>query len=165
MALKIEQIKSPNFSLRKSPFINVLVIHATGSGNIEGTISWFKQTKSGVSSHYLVGKDGRTICFVDTANKAWHAGVSSWEGKTDVGSFSVGIELVNKNDGKDPYPPEQIKALAELTVLIQKAHPGIKDEGIVGHDQVAPGRKSDPNLNFPWVAYGVALERARHANA
>jgi len=157
----IEYKESPNQSLRKGPKIDMIVIHATGDDSFDGALSWMLNPKSQVSAHYLVGKDGKVVQLVKESKKAWHAGKSEWKGEPDCNNFSIGIELVNKNDGKDEYPGIQIVTLAGLVANIQSFFKAITDDRIVGHDQIAPGRKSDPGLNFPWVQFGAFLQEAR----
>lgn len=156
-------IASPNFSLRKSPKIDMIIIHATGDAKkvpMGATVNTFKDPKSGVSAHYVIDRDATIVQMVELQYKAWHAGISSWEGKQDVGSRSVGIELVNLNDGADPYPDEQLQALVKLCKTLMKALPDITLDKIVGHCHVAPGRKTDPGPIFPWVKFGAALGEA-----
>lgn len=148
---------SPNFSARASNTINMIVIHATASESFDGTLAWLTNPESKVSAHYLVGKNGKVVQLVKDEKKAWHAGVSEWNGVKNCNDYSIGIELVNKNNGIDPYPPEQIQALAILIHGLQFNHPSISPERIVGHYQIAPGRKTDPGILFPWVKLGMLL--------
>lgn len=151
---------SPNKSLRKSPRIDMIVIHAT-AGNYKSALEWMMNAKSQVSAHYLIGKDGTIAQLVKESLKAWHAGKSQWGTDTDINSISIGIELENANDGKDPYPDEQIQMLAKLCHNIMSFFKDITYERIVGHDQIAPGRKTDPNINFPWIKFGAYLREEK----
>jgi len=92
---------------------------------------------------------------VDEKNIAWHAGESEWKGQKGVNTFSIGIELVNANDGKMPYPQEQIDACAALVVPICKDN-SISIADVVGHCDIAPGRKTDP-AGFPWEDFKLKL--------
>jgi len=157
----IEYKESPNQSLRKGPRIDMVVIHATASDSFEGALAWMLNPKSQVSAHYLIGKDGKVVQLVKESKKAWHAGKSDWKGDPDCNNFSIGIELVNKNDGLDEYPDIQIITLAKLVANIQGFFKAITDDRIVGHDQIAPSRKTDPGRIFPWVQFGAYLEEAR----
>lgn len=148
---------SPNYSNRPSDMINMIVIHATASESFDGALSWMLNPSSKVSAHYLVGKNGKVVQLVKDDKKAWHAGVSEWNEIKNCNDYSIGIELVNKNNGIDPYPEEQIKALAVLIHGLQISHPKITPNRIVGHYQIAPGRKTDPGILFPWVELGMYL--------
>jgi N-acetyl-anhydromuramyl-L-alanine amidase AmpD len=148
--MKLKWIKSPNADARlQGSEIDTVVIHATVIPTLKSTVEAFYRTESQVSAHFTIGKDGSIVQMVDTNERAWHAGVSrDSEGRTGVNHFSVGIELVNLNDGKDPFPKAQIDALkAVLTILCRRYE--IKQ--FCSHEYVAqpPGRKSDP-ANFPW---------------
>lgn len=149
-------VASPNKSSRKLP-IDMIIIHATGGSTLEGALSWMVNPKSKVSAHYCIGTNGTIVQLVDEKDKAWHAGVSAWNGKHDLNECSIGIELVNLNDEKSFYPDEQIIALSELIAELIKRYPAITEERIVGHSQVAPGRKTDPGINFPWVKLGSMI--------
>ena len=100
-----------------------------------------------VSAHYLIGRDGTIYYLVDEMKRAWHAGDSWWGGPIDMNSASIGIEL--DNDGKEVYPEPQIAALLNLLADLKKRYaiPGIN---ILGHGDIAPARKVDPDINFPW---------------
>jgi N-acetylmuramoyl-L-alanine amidase len=110
-----------------------------------------------VSSHYLVNDDPPTIYrLVDERERAYHAGVSSWKGQTQLNAASIGIEIVNRGDtdpaypgGFSPYPEAQIAVVLELVKDIVRRHQ-IRPERIVGHSDVAPQRKVDPGPRFPW---------------
>ena len=89
-----EFIPSPNFSERKED-IDTIVIHFTASSTLNGTIAWFRNPKSRVSSHYVIGRDGKVVQMVKDSKKAWHAGKSQLWSRKNVNEFSIGIELVN----------------------------------------------------------------------
>jgi AmpD protein len=98
-----------------------------------------------VSAHFLIRRNGALIQFVDCAKRAWHAGVSSWRGRPRCNDFSIGIEL----EGTDtrPYTARQYARLARLVQALRHRYP-IAD--VVGHSDVAPGRKTDPGAAFDW---------------
>ena len=122
--------------------IRVIVLHASANSTLGGLIRWFLDPISRVSAHYCVGKDGQIVQMVKDIQRAWHAGISEWKGVRNVNDFSIGIELVNKNDGVDPYTWEQaISTFALLSILCSKY--AIAAENIVGHWQVNT-RKNDP---------------------
>ncbi len=105
-----------------------------------------------VSSHFLVRRDGGIIQFVPCRQRAWHAGVSSWQGRERCNDFSIGIEL----EGSDfvPFTDQQYAALTRLTRLLQRAYP---ITSIAGHSDIAPQRKTDPGLYFDWPRYRATL--------
>lgn len=98
-----------------------------------------------VSAHFLIRRDGTLIQFVSCLDRAWHAGVSNWQGRERCNDFSVGIEL----EGSDfeAFAPEQYQTLNNLIAGIRKAYP---IQSIVGHSDIAPGRKTDPGPYFDW---------------
>ena len=143
---------SPNKSDRRGATVNCIVLHDTGGRTAEGALTWMESPTSGVSSHYVVGKDGQVWRLVPEGECAWHAGESVLFGRKNVNSFSVGIEMVDDNDG-DPYPKEQITAVIELCADIYRRHPGVTLHRIIGHEHVAPGRKVDPGRDWPWRSF------------
>jgi len=141
-------ILSPNFNARPKPaIITTIVIHHTVISYAK-TIELFQQTASKVSAHYVINLDGETVQMVNTNHRAWHAGKSSWRGNTDINSQSIGIELVNT--GVEPFTNPQIDSLIELCKNLIAIYPTIEHRNIVGHADVAIGRKIDPNKHFPW---------------
>lgn len=104
-----------------------------------------------VSAHLLIRRDGELIQFVPFHLRAWHAGISSFEGRTGCNDFSIGIEL----EGTDniPYTSEQYDVLSQIALSIMKAFPEITLERIVGHNQIAPDRKTDPGAAFDWTLF------------
>ncbi len=98
-----------------------------------------------VSAHFFIRRDGQAICFVDPDWRAWHAGVSCWNGRERCNDFSIGIEL----EGCDtrPFEPAQYERLAALIADLKRRYP---IEAVVGHSDIAPGRKTDPGPFFDW---------------
>ena len=143
-ALVNQTIPVNNFESRK-PLM--LVIHQTDENEDLPTIRHFKKDSSKASSHYLISRSGKIIQFVDENKRAFHAGVSQWGSIQDVNSVSIGIEL--SNNGKTAYSEEQINSLIKLSKDIIERYK-IKPNMVVGHLEVAPGRKIDPYTNFPW---------------
>lgn len=132
--------------------VQYVVIHFTS----EGFASSLKiLTEGPVSSHYLVNDAPPTIYrLVDEERRAWHAGLSSWQGNTNLNSSSIGIEIVNT--GLDlatgrwaEYPEPQVRAVVALVADIVRRH-RIRPDRIVGHSDIAPQRKVDPGPRFPW---------------
>jgi len=114
-----------------------------------------------VSAHFLVCRDGALWQFVPCAERAWHAGESSWKGRARCNDFSIGIEL--EGTGEAPFTAAQYRQLARLTRVLKARYP-IRD--IVGHSDIAPGRKSDPGPRFDWTRYRALLTvRPRAAKA
>lgn len=106
-----------------------------------------------VSAHFFIRRDGELIQFVSTENRAWHAGVSSWRGRERCNDFSVGVEL----EGCDtqPFEAAQYERLNELISALKARYP-IRD--VVGHSDIAPGRKTDPGPCFDWGRIGVVRD-------
>lgn len=101
-----------------------------------------------VSSHLFVNRLGRLTQYVDLRERAWHAGASSFQGVPDCNDYSIGIELEGADD--IAYSSRQYGALARVVAALVEAYPGISRDRIVGHCDVAPGRKSDPGPAFDW---------------
>ena len=101
-----------------------------------------------VSAHLFIKRDGRIVQFVPFTKRAWHAGESAFEGKVRCNDFSIGIELEGTDDV--PYEPIQYEQLAAVIKALQMAYPAIKNTRIVGHSDIAPGRKTDPGPHFDW---------------
>ena len=141
---------SPNYDERSLP-ITMLVLHYTGMPDAASAINWLANPESKVSAHYVVTEDGQVVRMVDEDKRAWHAGKALWRGVSDVNSASVGIEIVNPGHewGYRPFPETQMSALIPLVNDIVTRH-GITRGNIVGHSDVAPGRKQDPGELFPW---------------
>ena len=143
---------SPNFDERALP-VSMIVLHYTGMPDAESAIDRLTSPDARVSAHYVVLEDGQVLQLVDEEKRAWHAGKSYWRGTTDVNSASIGIEIVNPGHefGYRPFPDEQIASVIPLVADIKDRH-GIGRGNIVGHSDVAPGRKEDPGELFPWAA-------------
>lgn len=139
-------IESPNQSARPSMQpINCVVLHATATKSLDETLAIFSDPAQKVSAHFVVDKDGTVVQTVPAQNRAWHAGVSRLGNETGVNDFSVGIEMVNADDGRDPYTDRQYAAVAAIIRLL-RTQCAIPDNRIVTHAQIAlpPGRKQDP---------------------
>jgi N-acetylmuramoyl-L-alanine amidase len=138
---------SPNFNARKAQLI---VLHHTSIGDADAALRVLKTRNSQgpVSAHYLVEMDGRIDQLVDDGARAWHAGAARWGDMTDLNSSSIGIEI--DNDGHAPFTQPQIDALIQLLADLT-TRLGIPRTAIVGHGDIAPGRKDDPSVQFPWA--------------
>ena len=104
-----------------------------------------------VSSHFFVRRTGRIIQFVSTTKRAWHAGISSFDGVEDCNNFSIGIELEGTEDSE--FTDQQYNSLMEITKLLLLNYPNLSKEKIVGHSEIAPNRKTDPGKLFNWKRY------------
>jgi AmpD protein len=101
-----------------------------------------------VSAHVLIRRNGEVVQYVPFDQRAWHAGVSSFCGRESCNDFSIGIELEGGDD--IPYEPAQYQTLAAIIKSLQDAYPLLTPENIVGHSEIAPGRKTDPGPAFDW---------------
>lgn len=159
-----------NYSNRTSE-IDSIVVHYTVA---DYAVSYYLLAhgdgkRPNVSVHYMIAPDGRMDDLVDDKQKAWHAGVSYWRGKEGINDNSVGIELVNPGSGsancypvadahpappeecvRHPFPKEQMETLISLLFCLKDEHKGIKEANIIGHMDIAPSRKDDPGIEFPW---------------
>lgn len=168
---------SPNFNNRPSDeVLSLLVIHNIslppgqfGGGYIERFFCndlpvadhpYFLSIRNvQVSAHCLIARDGTTTQFVSFLDRAWHAGVSSFAGRSNCNDFSIGIELEGEDDLA--YTSAQYGALVGITRLLQAYYPAITRERIVGHSTVAPGRKTDPGPAFDWTLYFSLLDQSQ----
>src|SRR5215831_12840858 len=137
-------IGTTNFNLRKPNFV---ILHHTAQNNCDQTLSTFTTVKSQVSAHYVICKDGTVHHMLNDYLRAWQAGVSKWGNATDINSLSIGIEI--DNNGFEPFTDAQINSLLQLLDRLKKAY-GIPTSNFIGHADIAPGRKVDPNRYFPW---------------
>lgn len=142
---------SPNHDDRDGAAIDMLVLHYTGMKTAQAALARLCDPAAKVSAHYTVDEDGIVYAHVPEAHRAWHAGVSSWAGATDINARSIGIELVNPGHeyGYRDFPDAQIEALITLCHGILLRHP-IPSARVLGHSDVAPARKEDPGERFPW---------------
>lgn len=108
-----------------------------------------------VSAHLLIDRRGRLTQFVPFGRRAWHAGESCHEGRTNCNDFSIGIELEGTDER--PYTKAQYRRLLRVTRELMRHYPAITTTRIVGHADIAPGRKTDPGPAFDWMAYRTAL--------
>ncbi|NIX76413.1 N-acetylmuramoyl-L-alanine amidase [Microvirga terricola] len=143
---------SPNHGERKNgQRPNMVVLHYTGMPDEGEALQWLCNPVSQVSAHYFVFSDGRVLQLVPESRRAWHAGASSWEGETDINSCSIGIEIANAGHpgGLPAYPDVQMQSVIALTkdIVTRWRIPATR---VLGHSDVAPGRKVDPGEVFPW---------------
>lgn len=160
---------SPNLGPRKDGLRpRILLLHYTGMVTGQAAEDWLCDVRSEVSSHYLVHEDGRIVQMVPESERAWHAGRSSWHGATDINSLSIGVEIVNPGHmlGYRRFPTRQIEAVIDLSRGVVGRWK-IRPEQVLGHSDVAPGRKVDPGELFPWktlhrAGIGHLVTPARH---
>ena len=147
-------IGTTNFDLRKPNFV---IIHHTAQNSCEQTLQTFTLERSKVSAHYVICKDGTIHHMLNDYFRAWHGGVAKWGNNTDINSSSIGIEL--DNNGYEPFDTAQINSLISLLDKLKRSY-NIPDANFIGHGDIAPKRKVDPNIYFPWQllatkGYGV----------
>jgi N-acetylmuramoyl-L-alanine amidase len=154
--LKIIDRPSPNFDARDHG-VDMIVLHYTGMQTGEEAISRLCDEEAKVSAHYAVEEDGRVFSLVPEEDRAWHAGVSSWRGATNINARSVGIEIVNPGHewGYRAFPEAQMASVISLVGEIAKRH-CVPKTRVVGHSDVAPARKEDPGELFPWGKLAAA---------
>lgn len=147
-----ERRPSPNHGPRRGGAEpDMVVLHYTGMADAASAIDRLADPAAEVSAHYVVTERGRIVEMVAEEARAWHAGVASWGGNTDVNSRSIGIEIVNGGHafGLPPFPEPQMAAVEALLADIV-ARRAIRPERVVGHACIAPGRKRDPGEKFDW---------------
>lgn len=139
-----EWIASINFGVRKP---NYVMIHHTAQDSLAQTVKTFHSARAGVSSHYVIGRDGKIVQMVNDLFRGHHAGAGKWGNDTDLNSSSIGIELDN-NGTTDPWNDAQINALIALLGYLKETYK-IPQANFIGHMDYAPTRKNDPS-RFPW---------------
>jgi N-acetylmuramoyl-L-alanine amidase len=141
-----EWLPSPNFNARRPQLV---ILHHTAGNTFEGALKMLQthNDRGPVSSHYLIGRDGRIAQLVSEDHRAWHAGTGTWGPYRDINSLSVGIEL--DNNGSEPFPIVQIDALLRLLEDVTRRH-RIPRTQVIGHADVEPVLKNDPSGFFPW---------------
>ena len=137
-------VGTTNLSMRRPNFV---IIHHTAQNSCEQTLQTFTLPRTQVSSHYVICKDGTVHHMLNDLLRAHHAGVSKWGNTTDLNSSSIGIEL--DNNGFETFSEAQINSLVTLLDRLKKAY-SIPSSNFIGHGDIAPTRKNDPNWRFPW---------------
>ena len=139
-----EWVGTVNFGIRKA---NYVMIHYTAQDSIQQTMRTFGLLRTEVSSHYVIGKDGKIYHIVNDYMRSNHAGSGKWGSVTDMNSISLGIEI--DNNGTEPYTDLQIKNLLALLDYLKRTY-NIPAANFIGHQDYSPRRKPDPGLLFPW---------------
>ena len=137
-------VGTTNFNMRKPNFV---IIHHTAQNSCEQTLKTFTLVRTQVSAHYVICKDGTVHHLLNDYLRAWHGGIARWGNLTDVNSSSIGIEL--DNNGFETFSEPQMNSLARLLDTLKKNY-SIPTANFIGHADIAPTRKNDPNVNFPW---------------
>jgi N-acetylmuramoyl-L-alanine amidase len=148
----IETYCSPNFNDRPKPITHI-VLHYTDLPSSKESLDILCDLQSKVSAHFLIDTNGDIYKLVDVEKRAWHAGVSSWNGVDNVNDYSIGIELQNRGHSVfplEPYPLEQMEKLTDLLNFLTKTY-SIDPRNIIGHSDIAPLRKRDPGEHFDWT--------------
>ena len=177
--------RSPNQSGVITP--EFLVMHYTAGTSMKGSVDWLSNPVARASAHLVMGRDGEVVQLVAFNRKAWHAGQSEWDGRRSANGFSIGIELDNAGrleggegrwsswqgvgiedaettvrphafdgaiSGWHTYPTEQLMAAASIASLLVSKY-GLRD--VIGHEDISPGRKSDPGPAFPMASFRSAV--------
>lgn len=137
-------VGTTNMSMRRP---NYVIIHHTAQNSCEQTLKTFTLPRTQVSAHYVICEDGTVYHMLNDLLRAHHAGVSRWGNATDLNSSSIGIEL--DNNGFEYFSDAQIKSLSDLLGRLKRAF-NIPAANFIGHGDIAPTRKNDPNWRFPW---------------
>jgi len=173
LLLGTRQVLSPHFDARPTGQLpELIIIHGISlppgeyggpwidrlfCGNLPAGAHPFFSTIEGlrVSAHALIRRDGSVSQYVPFHARAWHAGVSEWQGRSACNDFSIGIELEGADT--EPYEPAQYRTLVALISALLRAYPSLSSDRLVGHSDVAPGRKTDPGLSFDWTRLRAEL--------
>ena len=151
---------SPNFGARRDGLTpSLVVLHYTAMNSAAEALDRLCDPAHEVSAHYLIGADGTLWQMVEEEDRAWHAGAGEWHGQDDINSRSIGIELDNRGD--HPFAAPQMAVLETLLTDIMTRW-SIPPAGVIGHSDMAPGRKSDPGPRFDWQRLerqGLAVRR------
>lgn len=140
---------SPNFGPRRDGLTpSLILIHYTAMRSAQAAIDRLCDPSAQVSAHYVICRTGAVTQLVAEEMRAWHAGVGGWHGVSDINSRSIGIEL--DNDGTAPFTEPQMTALEDLMTGIMQRW-AIQPDGVIGHSDIAPGRKIDPGPHFDWL--------------
>jgi N-acetyl-anhydromuramoyl-L-alanine amidase len=171
------QVPSPNFDARPAGVApDLIIVHGIslppgeyGGPEIDqlftNQLPWdahpyFKQIEGmKVSSHLLIRRSGEVVQYVPFQQRAWHAGASNYQGRERCNDFSIGIELEGADD--TPYEAEQYRELARVLLALYAGYPSLSLERLVGHSDVAPGRKTDPGESFDWPRLRAMLRAWR----
>jgi len=174
----MRQLNSPHHNARPdSVEIDLIVLHAISlpagqfepgyiedlfTGRIDYTAHPSFDSLHGVkvSAHFVVDREGSVTQFVACDKRAWHAGVSEWQGKSGCNDYAIGIEMIG--DEQHPFTTAQYRETARLCKTLMQRYPAITTECIVGHQDIAPGRKWDPGKQWNWQHFKRSLAHIRN---
>ncbi len=142
-------VGTTNFNLRKPNFV---IIHHTAQNSCGETLKTFTLPRTQVSAHYVICKDGTVHHMLNDYLRAWHGGIAKWGNLNDVNSSSIGIEL--DNNGDETFAQPQLNSLLSLLDTLKRRY-AIPASNFIGHGDIAPTRKNDPNIYFPWQTLAV----------
>jgi N-acetylmuramoyl-L-alanine amidase len=148
----MQQHPSPNHDARPAgQAVDILLLHYTGMRNRDEALARLCDSAAAVSAHYLIDESGDVFALVPEERRAWHAGLASWRGASDINARSIGIELENPGHewGYRAFPEAQMQALELLARAVVDRH-DIPRQRVLGHSDVAPVRKRDPGELFDW---------------
>lgn len=154
--MKIEPRPSPNWNARPAGVVvDCVVIHADADADVDASLAYCCDARSKVSYHTLIGRTGRIFSLVAAEKRAWHAGVSAFQGRANVNDFSVGLSFGNRNDGVERYTDAQYAAGALYVASLMAAFPYITLDRITTHAAIAlpAGRKTDPGPCFDMAGF------------
>lgn len=137
-------IGTTNFNLRKPNFV---IIHHTAQNGCDQTFKTFTLPRTQVSAHYVICKDGSVQHMLNDYLRSWHAGIAKWGNNNDLNSSSIGIEI--DNNGFQAFTQPQVNSLLQLLDTLKRRY-AIPPANFIGHADIAPARKTDPNIYFPW---------------
>ena len=167
-------LPSPNFNARPGVPIDMLVVHSIslppacfGTGNVQQFFQnqldcsahpYFDEIRDmRVSAHVFIDRDGCPYQFVSFEDRAWHAGASEFDGRSNCNDFAIGVELEGCDDVA--YTEPQYDCLVALTHTLMQTYPALSMNRVVGHSDIAPGRKTDPGPAFDWARYKTQLNQ------
>lgn len=162
--MKILPRPSPNYNHRPpGAVVDCVVLHATESDDTQQDVAWLDRKHGTSSAHVVIDRDGTVYALVAPELRAWHAGVSSFMGREDVNTFSIGVEFANDCDHAEPFTEEQYGVGAQLIAGYMRQFPAITLERITRHSDVALplGRKSDPGKMFDMAKFLTLVQAAR----
>ena len=137
-------VGTTNFNMRKPNFV---IIHHTAQNSCDQTLKTFTLTRTEVSAHYVICRQGNVVHMLNNYLRAWHGGAAKWGNVTDINSASIGIEL--DNNGTEPFSESQMQSLLNVLAYLKKAY-SIPTANFIGHADIAPQRKNDPSKYFNW---------------
>lgn len=138
------RVGTTNFNLRRP---NYVIIHHTAQDSAAQTLRTFTLPRTQVSAHYVIDDNGEIYHMLNNHFRAWHGGVGQWGSDTDLNSASIGIEL--DNNGSERFSEAQINSLLSLLKILKEEYK-IPTANFIGHSDIAPSRKVDPSIEFPW---------------